>query len=139
MSGFLIGILFRWMFNSEFGVFNDMLMRTGITDTPVPWLANPDLALVSVILANIWYGVAFFAMMILAALQSVPDELHEAAALDGAGRLAHAVPGDHPDDSHHARADRAAARDLDLQLPRHHLRDDRRRARRTRPRSPPRG
>ena len=39
------------------------------------------------ILANIWYGVAFFAMMILAALQSVPDELHEAAALDGAGRL----------------------------------------------------
>ena len=87
VSGFLIGILFRWMFNSEFGVFNDMLMRTGITDTPVPWLANPDLALVSVILANIWYGVAFFAMMILAALQSVPDELHEAAALDGAGRL----------------------------------------------------
>ena len=87
VSGFLIGILFRWMFNSEFGVFNDMLMRTGITETPIPWLANPDLALVSVILANIWYGVAFFAMMILAALQSVPDELHEAAALDGAGRL----------------------------------------------------
>ncbi|MBK7819685.1 MAG: sugar ABC transporter permease [Tessaracoccus sp.] len=87
VSGFLIGILFRWMFNSEFGVFNDMLMRSGITQSPIPWLANPDLALVSVILANVWYGVAFFAMMILAALQSVPDELHEAAALDGAGRL----------------------------------------------------
>ncbi|MDF1487366.1 carbohydrate ABC transporter permease [Tessaracoccus caeni] len=87
VSGFLIGILFRWMFNSEFGVFNDMLMRSGLTETPVPWLANPNLALVSVILANIWYGVAFFAMMILAALQSVPDELYEAAALDGAGRM----------------------------------------------------
>ncbi len=86
VSGFLIGILFRWMFNSEFGVFNDMLMRTGITATPIPWLANPDLALMAVIVANIWYGVAFFAMMILAALQSVPDELIEAAAIDGAGR-----------------------------------------------------
>lgn len=86
VSGFLIGILFRWMFNSEFGVFNDMLMRSGITATPVPWLANPNLALLAVIVANIWYGVAFFAMMILAALQSVPDELYEAAAIDGAGR-----------------------------------------------------
>lgn len=86
VSGFLIGILFRWMFNSEFGVFNDLLMRTGITNTPIPWLANPDLALLAVITANVWYGVAFFAMMILAALQSVPDELIEAAAIDGAGR-----------------------------------------------------
>lgn len=86
VSGFLIGILFRWMFNSEFGVVNDLLMRIGITDAPIPWLANPDLALLAVILANIWYGVAFFAMMILAALQSVPDELIEAAAIDGAGR-----------------------------------------------------
>lgn len=86
VSGFLIGILFRWMFNSEFGVFNDLLMRFGISDTPIPWLANPDLALVAVIIANVWYGVAFFAIMILAALQSVPHELHEAAAIDGAGR-----------------------------------------------------
>lgn len=86
VSGFLIGILFRWMFNSEFGVVNDMLMRIGFTDKPIPWLADPKLALASVIIANVWYGVAFFAIMILAALQSVPHELHEAAALDGAGR-----------------------------------------------------
>lgn len=87
VSGFLIGILFRWMFNAEFGVINDMLMRAGIVDTPVPWLAKPSLALTAVIIANVWYGVTFFAMMILAALQSVPHELHEAAALDGAGRF----------------------------------------------------
>lgn len=86
VSGFLIGILFRWMFNAEFGVINDLLMRVGLIERPVPWLANPDLALLSVIIANVWYGVTFFAIMILAALQSVPDELHEAAALDGAGR-----------------------------------------------------
>ncbi|MGO1487875.1 MAG: carbohydrate ABC transporter permease [Arachnia sp.] len=86
VSGFLIGILFRWMFNSEFGVINDLMMRAGLTETPIPWLADPQLALLSVIIANIWYGVTFFAIMILAALQSVPEDLYEAAALDGANR-----------------------------------------------------
>jgi len=86
VSGFLIGILFRWMFNSEFGVINDMLMRLHLSSEPISWLADPNLALFAVIVANIWYGVTFFAIMILAALQSVPDELLEAAALDGAGR-----------------------------------------------------
>ncbi|MEA5052848.1 MAG: sugar ABC transporter permease, partial [Propionicimonas sp.] len=62
VSGFLIGILFRWMFNSEFGVINDLLQRTGITSVPIPWLANPNLALLAVIIANVWYGVTFFAI-----------------------------------------------------------------------------
>ncbi len=86
ISGFLIGILFRWMFNSEFGVVNDLLQKAGLIDEPVAWLADPDTAMVAVLIANIWYGVTFFAIMILAALQSVPDELYEAAALDGAGK-----------------------------------------------------
>jgi multiple sugar transport system permease protein len=86
ISGFLIGILFRWMFNSEFGVVNDLLQKAGLIQTPIPWLADPKTAMVAVIIANIWYGVTFFAIMILAALQSVPDELFEAAALDGAGK-----------------------------------------------------
>lgn len=87
VSGFLIGILFRWMFNGEFGVINDLLRRAGVIDTNVAWLADPRLAMVSVIVANVWYGVTFFAIMILAALQSVPDELLEAGALDGAGKV----------------------------------------------------
>jgi multiple sugar transport system permease protein len=86
ISGFLIGILFRWMFNSEFGVINDLLSKAGIIDQPIPWLADPSTAMVAVIVANIWYGVTFFAIMILAALQSVPEDLFEAAALDGAGK-----------------------------------------------------
>ncbi|WP_376778603.1 carbohydrate ABC transporter permease [Phytoactinopolyspora halotolerans] len=86
VSGFLIGLLFRWMFNAEFGVINDLLMKVGVIDAPVPWLADPSLAMLSVIVANIWYGVTFFAIMILAALQSVPDEILEAASLDGAGK-----------------------------------------------------
>ncbi|MEL4359261.1 MULTISPECIES: carbohydrate ABC transporter permease [unclassified Luteococcus] len=87
VSGFLIGLVFRWMFNSEFGVVNDLLTKVGIIDSPLPWLSDPKLAMVSVVVANVWYGVTFFAMMILAALQSVPDELIEAAAIDGASRF----------------------------------------------------
>ncbi len=87
ISGFLIGILFRWMFNGEFGVINDLLMKTGFIDQGIPWLAEPGTAMFAVIVANVWYGVTFFAIMILAALQSVPDELFEAAALDGAGKV----------------------------------------------------
>lgn len=87
ISGFLIGILFRWMFNSEFGVINDLLAKVGLIDQPIPWLADPQTAMVAVIIANVWYGVTFFAIMILAALQSVPDDLFEASALDGAGKV----------------------------------------------------
>ncbi|MEV4776242.1 carbohydrate ABC transporter permease [Microbacterium sp. LWH12-1.2] len=87
VSGFLIGMLFRWMFNAEFGVVNDLLMKAGLIEAPLPWLADPKLAMFAVIIANIWYGVTFFAIMILAALQSVPDEVLEAASLDGAGRV----------------------------------------------------
>ncbi|MFD7500962.1 carbohydrate ABC transporter permease [Streptomyces sp. NPDC059850] len=87
ISGFLIGILFRWMFNSEFGVVNDLLQKAGLIDEPVAWLADPHKAMIAVLIANTWYGVTFFAIMILAALQSVPDELYEASALDGAGKV----------------------------------------------------
>ncbi|WP_232527757.1 carbohydrate ABC transporter permease [Microbacterium suaedae] len=87
VSGFLIGMLFRWMFNAEFGVVNDLLMKAGLVEAPLPWLADPKLAMIAVLVANIWYGVTFFAIMILAALQSVPEEVLEAASLDGAGRF----------------------------------------------------
>ncbi|WP_423494322.1 carbohydrate ABC transporter permease [Microbacterium esteraromaticum] len=87
VSGFLIGMLFRWMFNAEFGVINDLLMKAGLIAQPLPWLADPKLAMFAVIAANIWYGVTFFAIMILAALQSVPDEMLEAASIDGAGKV----------------------------------------------------
>jgi multiple sugar transport system permease protein len=86
VSGFLIGMLFRWMFNAEFGVINDLLMKAHLISAPLPWLADPKLAMFAVIVANVWYGVTFFAIMILAALQSVPDEVLEAASLDGAGK-----------------------------------------------------
>ncbi len=84
MSGFLIGIIWRWMFNGQNGVINDLLIRLGIIDQMIPFLSSPQWAMVSVLIANIWYGVAFFTIMLLAALQSVPNELYEAADMDGA-------------------------------------------------------
>ncbi|WP_254842748.1 carbohydrate ABC transporter permease [Bacillus sp. MRMR6] len=85
MSGFLIGLIWRWMLNGQSGVINDLLMKLGVIDTAIPFLADPTWALISVIVANIWYGITFFAIMILAALQSIPEELYEAAKIDGAG------------------------------------------------------
>lgn len=86
LSGFAIGLVWSWMFNGQFGVINDILIKIGLLDRPLGFLSDPNLAMVSVIIANIWYGIPFFAIMLLAALQSVPAELYESAQLDGAGR-----------------------------------------------------
>lgn len=85
LSGFLIGLIWKWMFNSQIGVINDLLLRLGLIETRIGFLSDPNWAMVSVIVANVWYGIAFFAIMLLAALQSVPHDLYEAADMDGAG------------------------------------------------------
>ncbi|MCL6573228.1 MAG: sugar ABC transporter permease [Bacillus sp. (in: Bacteria)] len=87
MSGFLIGLIWRWMFNGQSGVINDILLKTNLIDSSIPFLADPKWALASVIIANVWYGITFFGIMILAALQSIPEELYEAAKMDGANNL----------------------------------------------------
>lgn len=84
-SAFVVGLLFRWSFNGEYGVVNDLLEKMGIIKTGISWLGTPGLSLVVVILAMIWIGIPFFGIMILAALQSVPEELYEAAEMDGCG------------------------------------------------------
>jgi multiple sugar transport system permease protein len=71
-----------WMLNSDSGVVNFALGLVGIG--PVNWLTSPDWSLVSVIVANIWIGIPFNLVVLYSGLQGIPDELHEAAALDGA-------------------------------------------------------
>lgn len=87
LSGFAIGLTWAWLFNGQAGLVNDLLIRLGVLKDPVGFLSNPRLAMMSVIIPNIWYGVPFFGIMLLAALQSVPNELYEAAILDGAGTV----------------------------------------------------
>lgn len=86
-SAFVIGIMFRWDFNGEYGVVNDVLMRLGVITDPIAWLGTPGLSLLVVILAMIWMGVPFFAIMNLAALQSIPNDMYEAADIDGCGAI----------------------------------------------------
>jgi multiple sugar transport system permease protein len=88
LSGFVIALIWRWMFNGSSGVINDLLVRLGVIHSNIGFLSDPRYALLSAIIANIWYGIPFFAIMILAALQSVPRELYEVAEIDGAGAVA---------------------------------------------------
>jgi len=74
-----------WLFDPSYSAFNWLL--TGIGADPVPWLGEAGWARFGVILVNVWYGSPFFMIMYLAALKSVPDQLYEAAAIDGASAL----------------------------------------------------
>lgn len=69
LSGFMVGIMWKWMFNGSNGVINDILMRLGIVERQVGFLSNPDYAL-CVIVAKVWTGMAFFAIIIMAALKN---------------------------------------------------------------------
>jgi multiple sugar transport system permease protein len=73
------------MLNGQFGIINDILKKIGLIHQNIGFLSDPKYALISVIIANIWCGIPFFAIMLLAALQSVPSEIYEAAEIDGAG------------------------------------------------------
>jgi multiple sugar transport system permease protein len=74
----------KWMFDPTFSVINWLLFQLGIIKQRINWLGDPDLALVSVMVVNIWRGVPFYAISLLAGLQTINPELHEAAAIDGA-------------------------------------------------------
>jgi multiple sugar transport system permease protein len=71
-----------WLFDPSYSAFNWILQQIGLP--AVPWLGQPWWARLSVILVNTWYGAPFFMIMYLAALKSVPEQLYEAAAIDGA-------------------------------------------------------
>ena len=71
-----------WLFDPSYSAFNWLFERIGMQ--PVPWLGDPYWARFAVILVNVWFGAPFFLIMYLAALKSVPEQLYEAAAIDGA-------------------------------------------------------
>jgi multiple sugar transport system permease protein len=74
----------KWMFDPTFSVINWTLFQLGFITQRINWLGDPDLAMTSIIVINIWRGVPFFAITLLAGLQTISPELHEAAAIDGA-------------------------------------------------------
>ena len=80
----LSAIAWLWLFDATFSVFNWAIVRSGIADRGINWLGEGAWAMTSIIIANIWRGTPFFAISILAGLQTVDRELLDAAAVDGA-------------------------------------------------------
>jgi multiple sugar transport system permease protein len=74
----------KWMFDPTFSVINWTLFQLDLIHSRINWLGDPNLALISVIIVNVWRGVPFFAISLLAGLQTINPELQEAAAIDGA-------------------------------------------------------
>ncbi len=74
----------KWMFDPTFSVINWTLFQLGFITQRINWLGDPDLAMTSIIIVNVWRGVPFFAISLLAGLQTISPELQEAAAIDGA-------------------------------------------------------
>jgi multiple sugar transport system permease protein len=78
-------IIWKWVYDADFGLANFYLMKLGIIDEPLLWLADKTLAMPAVILVNVWKGVGFNMVVYLAGLQAIPAEFYEAAEVDGAG------------------------------------------------------
>lgn len=83
----VIGIAAQWAFNDTYGFINDLISRITGTNCNFAWLVDQVGAQFAVIIVDVWKNVPFFAIMVLAALQSVPMELYESAAMDGAGAI----------------------------------------------------
>jgi multiple sugar transport system permease protein len=82
MPQVITGAMFAWLFNSQFGLFNDLLVRLGFQ--PVFWFLQPTSAVIAFVITTIWKTSSFVALILLGGLQSIPAELEEAAKVDGA-------------------------------------------------------
>lgn len=80
----LMGLAWAWIFNDQYGIANDILLRLGMLKTGISWLGDPTLAMMAVIIADVWKTIPFIALLLLAGLQSISADLYEAHAIDGA-------------------------------------------------------
>jgi ABC-type sugar transport system permease subunit len=84
MSFVVIGILWSWLYNPQFGLINNLLKAIGVQGPQ--WLGDTNIALPSLMIVDIWKWYGFHMVIFLAGLQSIPSELYESARIDGAGR-----------------------------------------------------
>ena len=87
LPGVVAAILWRFMYDPQLGLINSFLIRTGLSDHGIGWLADPHLAMAAVIFVAFWKGFPFSTVVFLAALQNVDHEQVEAAKIDGAGAV----------------------------------------------------
>jgi multiple sugar transport system permease protein len=86
VSGVLTSMMWSLMYNYNMGVFNDLLLRLGLISKPVGWTSASSMVFISIVVAELWRGIPFFAILILASLQNIPIEIYEAAKIDGSNR-----------------------------------------------------
>jgi multiple sugar transport system permease protein len=84
VPGIVAATVWAWMFHTEFGIINYMLTGPGFIEKPIGWLTNKDTVMPVLIAINVWKLFPFVAIMVLAGLQSIPNDLYEAARVDGA-------------------------------------------------------
>ncbi|MES0208391.1 sugar ABC transporter permease [Mesorhizobium sp. M0028] len=77
--------MWQWMLNDQFGIINDVLLKLGLIGTKIAWTASADTAMVAILIVDIWKATPFMALLILAGLQMLPQEIYEVAKLDGVG------------------------------------------------------
>lgn len=77
-------VLWKWIYNANYGILNAILLGLGLVDKNVIWLGSPWLALNMILVADVWKAVPFIALLLLAGLQNIPNYLYKAARLDGA-------------------------------------------------------
>jgi trehalose/maltose transport system permease protein len=75
--------MWGWMLNDQFGIINDILINLGLIERGIAWTANPDTAMIAVLIVDVWKTTPFMALLILAGLQMVPKDIYEAAEIDG--------------------------------------------------------
>jgi ABC-type sugar transport system permease subunit len=78
------GALWMWIYQTGYGALNGLLLQVGLINQPIVWLGSPMLAMNMVIVADTWKVLPFYVILLLAALQTIPGELYQAAAVDGA-------------------------------------------------------
>ncbi len=83
----ITGLIFKFMFGTDVGIINFFLRSLGLISNNIDWLTNADTAMTAVIIANIWIGIPFNMILISTGLTTIPKELYESAAIDGANRV----------------------------------------------------
>ncbi|MBI4904472.1 MAG: sugar ABC transporter permease [Acidobacteria bacterium] len=81
----IIAVLWSWIFNDQYGIVNGLLQKAHLLESPIAWLGTPGTAMGVLVLADVWKTTPFVFVVLLAGLQSVPQDLYEAIEMDGGG------------------------------------------------------
>jgi multiple sugar transport system permease protein len=84
----VVSIIWKWLYQPDYGLFNFYLLKLHLIDQPLLWLSDQNLAMPAVIIMSIWGGIGYSMVIYLAGLQAIPQELYDAASVDGAGAFA---------------------------------------------------